>query len=106
MMKAALLAAHTLISTTYFHSGDEVHEACESNKQAARDYVVSVLEAFVFAGATTFAPLVCVPRGVTADDAADIVCQYLKSHPAGRNAAAVTEVFAAVKDPFSCAKQP
>jgi hypothetical protein len=85
----------------YFMSGNELYTDCTASldtmeRHFCLGYVVGITDGSNFHGA------MCVPSGVTRDQITDVVTNYLRAHPEGRDHSAAEQVLIALGQVFPC----
>ena len=92
-----------------FRNGNELYEGCTSNNQAKQayclGYVAGVIDLQRDAQSTDPALIaikLCVPRGVTLKQVADVVVDYLRRNPKSRHNTAASLVELALMRAWPC----
>lgn len=107
---AALLMCSTITAQANFLSGNDLHDFCTGSVPFARGYIMGVADlndlnlGGVDLSGQTFVQrqFICVPQGVTGQQAGDVVCKYLVDHPEERQNPAALLVYKALLAAWRC----
>lgn len=93
------------LATTTFQTGNDLYVACaQADKTWCYAYLAGLADGFAFEENAT--PLICIPPHADTRQLADIVVEFLRTHPERRHYQAGSLVWGALFDAFRCPNVP
>lgn len=89
-------------AASHFYNGNKLHELCETYPLAALYYVTGTMDGVWVEKNNVLTLMACLPPNLTALQAKDVTCQYLKSNPGKRHYTASSVVYTALSVAFPC----